>query len=65
MRKLLLPSFVFFIVLSATAWTQYVDSTLNNLQKVPTKYIATIDNINHCSDRIAKKTEVKAIFISP
>ena len=58
MRKTLIPTFVFLIVLSATALGQDVDSTLDNLQKISTKYTASIDKkINHYSDRITKKTE--------
>lgn len=58
MRKTLITTFVFLLVLGATAWAQDVDSTLDNLKKISTKYTTSIDNkINRYSDRITNKTE--------
>ncbi|MCW3111469.1 MAG: hypothetical protein JWQ09_5975 [Segetibacter sp.] len=58
MSKLLLINFIFSLFLSVTASAQSVDSTLDKLQRIPTKYINDIDKkITKYSDRITSKTE--------
>ncbi len=65
MIRNLLTSVVFTFVSSVNAWTQDVDSALNNLQQIPTKYITTIDKkINRYGSRITSKTERTLVKLS-
>ncbi len=58
MTRHLLNNFIVLFLWSAPAYAQHSDSTLFNLQKIPTKYINGIDRkINQYSNRISSKTE--------
>ena len=59
MLRLLITNFIFLHMMCASAGAQdIIDSTLDNLQRIPTKYINGIDKkINQYSIRITTKTE--------
>lgn len=59
MHRLLITIFIYFLIAGATAGAQdKLDSTLDNLQRIPTKYIAGIDKkIKQYRNRITSKTE--------
>lgn len=58
MYKLLLILFIFQFLSGYNALAQKADSTLDELQKIPTKYITTVDRkITQYSRRITTKTE--------
>ncbi|MEO6720866.1 MAG: hypothetical protein ABIN67_10875 [Ferruginibacter sp.] len=51
-------AFILICMWSSPTWAQHADSTLDNLQQIPTKYVKDIDKkITQYSSRITKKTE--------
>ena len=58
MQKLLISVFIFIVLLSTTGYAQTIDSTINQLQNIPTKYISGINKkITKYSNRLTSKTE--------
>jgi hypothetical protein len=58
MYKLPIPTFIFILLFSVTALAQNVDSSIDNVLQVPTKYINDIDSkIELYTSRITSKTE--------
>jgi len=56
--KLLLIIFIFLLLLCIKGYAQNIDSTLNNLQNIPTKYITGINKkVTQYTNRITSKTE--------
>ena len=65
MLKLQRFNFIVLLLLSSTVCAQDVDSTINNLQQLPTKYLTNIDQkVSKYSKRITGKTEKTLIKLS-
>ena len=58
MPKLPLINFIFLLLLGTKGYAQTIDSTINNLQRLPAKYITGINKkVTQYTSRITTKTE--------
>ena len=58
MTRLLLTNFILLFLINAIGSAQTIDSTLDNLQQIPAKYLKDIDKkIKQYSNRVTTKTE--------
>ena len=63
--RLQLFNFIVLFLLSSAVCAQNIDSTINNLQQLPTKYLKNIDEkVAKYSKRITGKTEKTLIRLS-